>query len=152
MPFAVRALAFCLLALPVAGCGGSNNKNKIEGRWKFVPGDSPDESKLRDAELWFGDLGDVTLKRPGAKPVTWRYKLLAGDAADFYDLAPDATNRCGLFSDARGSIRLTMRIEVTSGEKYERHTMTLTDPSGRKLTLRRVRTVDGEPELPEVPG
>jgi hypothetical protein len=143
MPFAVRALVLCLLAFSAAGCGGSNNKEKIEGRWRFVPGDSPDAAKLRDAVLSFGAGGEVLLTFPGApKPVAWRYKLLAGDAVDFYDLAPDAAERGGLFpttADERGVTRVTIRIEVTPEGRFERRAMVLTDAQGRVLHLVRAR-------------
>ena len=85
--------------------------------------------------------GDVTTRSaPGAKPVIWRYKLLAGDAADFYDFAPDAANRSGLFPDARGSVRVTMRIESRRGEKYERrdHDAHRPERSGTEVAARAV--------------
>jgi hypothetical protein len=145
MPFAVRApvLAFCLLVLAAAGCGGSNNKGLIEGKWKVVSVGASDEAKLRDAVLTFGDDGFVRLTRPGApKPTMWRYKLLAGAAADFYGLVPDPpepTAGSGMFPNTRGAVRVTIRIEVTPGDRFERREMTLTDPQGQSVQLVRTR-------------
>jgi hypothetical protein len=152
MPFAVRALVLCLLAFGTAGCGASNNKGKIEGRWTVVSGDHPDEPKLRGKSLAFDEEGKVLFLYPGVpvpgpmappappgspEPVVWRYKLLAGDGADFYDLPPDASGRGGLFPGARGAVRVTIRIEVLPGPKYERRELTLT-ADGHELKLRRV--------------
>lgn len=138
MPFAVRApvLVFGLLALATAGCGGSNNKGLVEGKWRVVSVGASDESNLRDAFLSFGGDGLVMLMRPGApKPITWRYKLLAGDAADFYDLVPDAPDRGGLFPTPDGTVRVTIRIEVGPGDRFERREMTLTDAQGQSVQL-----------------
>ena len=140
MPSVVRALALCLVALAVAGCGASNNKDKIEGKWKVVSVGDGLPPELRDAVLEFDGHGAVGLKRPGAAAMAvWRYKLLGGDAADFYDLPPDAADRGGLFAGARGPARVTIRIETAPGEKHEGRTMTLTDADGRTLRLTRVR-------------
>src|SRR5688572_12516399 len=134
MPFAVRAIGFCLLAFGATGCGGSNNKGKIEAHWKFVSvGDHPEAAKLRDASLVFGGDGLVMMIRPDLpKPATWRYKLLAGDEADFYDFA-DAPDRAGLFPTTGRTVRVRIRITISPGEKYERRDMTLTDADGREL-------------------
>ena len=134
------------LALFAAGCGASNNKGRIEGKWKVVSvGEGLDAERLRDAVLVFGDDGTVTLEDParpkpapdaeGPKPPGWRYKLLAGDAADFYDLPPDATERLGLFPTDTRRVRVTARIEVATGGKYEARVMTLTDARGQTLKL-----------------
>jgi hypothetical protein len=155
MPFVVRAIAFCLLVCGAAGCGGSNNKSKIEGRWTIVAGgDHPDEARLRDKTLVFDEEGQVLFLYPGVptpgpmapprppgspEPVAWRYKLLAGDGADFYGLPPDASKRDGLFPGARGAVRVTVRIEFVPGGKHERREMTLTDAEGRSLRLVRNR-------------
>lgn len=122
--------AFCLLILACAGCGGSYNKGKIEGRWLFVPADGGDGSALV-----FDDEGRVLLVRSGAATaVEWRYKLLAGDAADFYALPPAG----GLFAAVGGPIRVSVRITATPGEPYERREMVLTDPAGRERRLTRL--------------
>ena len=71
-------------------------------------------------------------KRP--EPIVWRYKLLTGDAADFYALHPDATVRAGLFPAPNGVLRTTIRIESTTGGKYEEREMTLAAES-RMLKL-----------------
>jgi hypothetical protein len=140
MPLAVRAIVFCLLAFGATGCGGSNNKGKIEGHWKFVSvGDHPETAKLRDALLVFRGDGVVEMHRPDLpKPATWHYKLLAGDGADFYDFA-DAPDRAGLFPTTGRTVRVRMRITISPGEKYERRDMTLTDADGRELQLTLVR-------------
>lgn len=123
--------AFGLLILACCGCGGSYNKGKIEGKWLFVSeGDGP-------GALVFSDEGQVRLVRPDApKPIEWRYKLLAGDAADFYDLPPN-----GLYSGIGAVVRVSIRIGVNPGESTaspERREMTLTDPTGRERRLVRV--------------
>ena len=143
MPSFVRLLAVLLVA-SAAGCGGSNNKVKIEGRWKLAAvGDRPADAPLQNASLMFRDDGSVTLERDGpppapdskAKPPRWKYKLLAGDDADFYDLPSDATDRFGFFPAKNGVSRVTIKIEPTTGGKYEDRKMTLTDASGQTLKL-----------------
>src|SRR5262249_51890531 len=144
--FVVALLAgLCLLA----GCGGANNKSRIEGKRKFVlTRGKAAHGQLRDRLLGFGADGGVTpegarvwatSEKDAPKPQRWQYKLLAGDEADFYNLPPDSTDRCGLFGGARGPTRVTIRIEVLTGEKYERCEMTLTDADGRILRLTLVR-------------
>ena len=134
--------AFAGLVLFAAGCGGSNNKGRIEGRWQFAT----EDAALRDAVLVFGEDGVVVLARPastGSSEVVqlaaWKYKLLASDAADFYDLPPDAAARLGLFPATNGLARVAIKIESTTGGKYEGRTMTLTDADGRTLRLTWVR-------------
>lgn len=133
--FAIAAVAS--LALCAAGCAASNNKGRVEGRWKIVS----EASILRDTFLTFGDDGIVTLERPAegagkrSNPIAWRYKLLAGDAADFYDLPPDATDRAGLFPALNGLVRATIRIESMTGGKYEEREMILTTGEGQTLRL-----------------
>lgn len=136
-----RAALAAGLALLALGCGASNNKDKIEGKWSVTSvGGDLDAATLRGAKLTFDGLGQATLHLPGAPtPATWRYKLLAGDAADFYDLAPDATDRAGLFPGAGSAARVSIRIDVTPGEKFDRHDLTLTGSDGRELKLTRVR-------------
>jgi len=139
------------LALFALGCGASNNRGRIEGKWKCVAADDPAlDAQMRDAILVFGDDGRVLFERPGVvqpPPATtegpqplpnWRYKLLAGDAADFYDLPADAAPRAGLFRTDNGFTRVTIAIENTPpapGTKYEVRTMTLTDARGQTLRL-----------------
>lgn len=139
MFFADRLVAVTLFAglvLLAIGCGGSNNKGKIEGRWRFA---STAEPALRDALLVFGDDGTITLTRPDTpKPVVWRYKLLASNAADFYDLPPDLPTQFGL-SPGSSALRVTIGITVVPGEWFEDREMTLTDPTGRVLRLTRLR-------------
>jgi hypothetical protein len=132
------SVALCLLA----GCGGSHNKGLIEGKWKFLETGEAD-APLKNALLVFSGDGTVVLNRSDGvldksgepRPPQWRYKLLAGDAADFYDLPADTADRFGLFRTDTGRTRVTVRIEVEPGAKYERRTMTLTDADGRLLRL-----------------
>ncbi len=144
MPSFVRLLAVGLLVVAASGCGGSNNKGKIEGRWKFVSvGDRPADAPLQNASLLFREDGSVTLERDGptpapdskVQPPRWKYKLLAGDDADFYDLPADATERFGFFPAKNGVCRVTIKIESKTGGKYEDREMTLTDASGQTLKL-----------------
>jgi hypothetical protein len=134
------------LVVFAVGCGGSNNKGKIEGRWQVVsaPADVP---KLNGTFLVFRDDGTVKLEgsvqesvfgTPG-KPPGWKYKLLAGDAADFYDLPADATERFGFFPATRGVSRVTINIDPKADGKYEGREMTLTDAAGKTLRLTWVR-------------
>jgi hypothetical protein len=130
------------LILALTGCGGSSNKGTIEGRWKFLGIEYP-----ADTFLVFGDDGSVKLERPSQEtlsdvkgnPPGWKYKLLAGDEADFYDLPADATARFGLFPAKNGVCRVTIVIETTPGSKYEDRTMTLADATGQTLKLSWVR-------------
>ncbi|QJW99650.1 hypothetical protein [Frigoriglobus tundricola] len=133
---AVRLLQYALVTAIICcalGCGASNNKGRIEGKWKIVS----DDPQLRDTVLAFGDDGSVTMERPTtpeappsgdkrSEPIGWRYKLLAGDGADFYALPPDATVRAGLFPAPNGVVRATIQIESTTGGKYEERAMILT--------------------------
>jgi hypothetical protein len=135
MPAASRPLALAALTLLAVGCGASNNKNRIAGKWKFVS----EDPRLRDASLAFGDDGRVSLVGAAPGPVGWRYKLLAGDAADFYALPPDPASRIGMFPSATGVARVTIRIIDAPGAKSAGRAMTVTDSGGRALKLVQVR-------------
>jgi hypothetical protein len=132
---AARTLVLALV-FASAGCAASNNRGQIEGKWRF----ETEDPRFRDALLVFGEDGVVRLERAaaGARPVSlmaWRYKLLAGDAVDFYDLKPDATDRLGLFPTANGLARTTVRVEATTGGKFEGRAMTVLESDGRVLRL-----------------
>ena len=107
----------------------------MEGRWKVATDSESSFAVPPGTVLVFGDDGTVVLERPGGvleksgEPGSprWRYKLLAGAAAEFYDLPADAADRSGLFRTDTGRTRVTVRIEVEPGAKYKRRTMTLTD-------------------------
>ena len=148
--FVARLLVFVLVAglgfLASTGCGGSNTKGKIEGKWKFVS----EDTDLRDTFLLFGDDGTVRFVRPPLPqgspgdtrrpiPPVWHYKLLAGDAVDFYDLSPYEADRFGFFPTTTGLARVNIRIETTTGGKYEGREMTVADTDGKTIRLIWVR-------------
>lgn len=131
MPLA-RAAA-CLLILACAGCGASNNKATIEGKWRLAPGEAADTPRFRDAVVRFDGEGNAQLASPDLpRPFGWRYKLLAGDAADFYALPPEGS---ALFAGTADRARVSIRITLAPDERRE---MTLTDPAGRTHRLTRI--------------
>ncbi len=118
--------AFTLLAL---SCSASNNKNRIEGKWKF----GSDNPQRRNGAVVFNDDGSVKLIGTGANPdpIVWRYKLLAADEVDFYGLPP----QLDLFPSTSGVARVTIQITDVPEGQYEGRAMTLTDSEGRTLKL-----------------
>lgn len=161
MAFMPRAIAFCLLACAF-GCAASDNKGRIEGKWKVVSGtDRDDEFRLREAFFAFDDEGTATYDRvpdaqtqkatpPGQKPpgwpVRWKYKLGPGAAVEFYRVPSDFAEKCGLVpldgDRARVTVEITEFIEATKvggRSEIENRRMTLTGTDGRALKLVRVR-------------
>jgi hypothetical protein len=140
-PLVALVAGLTVLAL-TSGCGASNCKGVIEGKWKFV-GEHANDPKLRDASLFFDGSGVATLEQPGTGVIRpevvqqtgWHYKLSAGDTVDFYDLPSDANDRLGLFRTDNGLLRVTIKIELTRGPKYEGREMTLTDADGQVFRL-----------------
>ena len=104
-----RKIAFVLLAalaIVATGCGSSNNKGKIVGKWKMTGGAGMKEDDLKMMEAFgvamvveFRDDGTVTLGAQANNPelqkaldskekssFTFKYKLHSGDVVEFYDL------------------------------------------------------------------
>jgi hypothetical protein len=123
MRFASRKIALAVLfgfALAAAGCG-SNNKGKIEGKWKIVSmpekaqggkNEFAEMAKLGiyvymefrpDGTATFGvgadkpEMMDLMAKGAGGKKLSWdlKYKLLSGDGVEFYDLPKDLQTEGG---------------------------------------------------------
>jgi len=149
MLIASRKYAFILLAglaFLAVGCS-SNNKGKIEGKWKITAlpekgsgkNDMAEMTKVGiyvymefkpDGGLVFGVSSDKPevldfMKAAGAKQkFTWdaKYKLLPGDAVEIYDLPKDLqSGETGLFSKKD---RAKVMIKITGTE------MKMTDDDG----------------------
>jgi hypothetical protein len=142
-----RLLAFVAvlgLALFASGCGvPSNNKGKIEGKWKVVS--FPDKLSAEDKAgfdqmaqegvyffMEFTSEGVVTVGFDGPqklldsmkafthdKQITWeaKYKLRAGDEVEFYDLPKEMQANGGLLGS-----KATIQIQGTE--------MKMTDADG----------------------
>jgi len=117
MRSASRKVAFVLLAVlavVATGCGSSNNKGKIAGKWKITGGGGikEDELKMMDAFginvfMEFRDDGtgnfgmqasnaefQKALEQKGEKTsFSFKYKLGSGDVVEFYDLPKDAGDK-----------------------------------------------------------
>ena len=153
------AAGLTLLAL---GCAGSDNKGRIEGKWKVLSGtDNDDEYRAREAFFTFDDEGTATFDRvpdaqtqartplgekPPGWPVKWKYKLGPGGAVTFYRLPPDFAEKCELISADGDRARVAVWIETyaeptTVGwrTEIENRKMILTGADGRTLALVRAR-------------
>lgn len=137
--FVSRNIAFVLmigLAFSATGCG-SNNKGKIEGKWKLI--ESPAETNAKTKSglermakqgvymyLEFKPDGGLTIGIGADKPevleiikamapnkqITWdaKYKLLSGDGIEIYDMPKEMQSQGGPFSRkdrARGIAKIT---------------------------------------------
>lgn len=143
-----------VLALGTAGCG-SNNKGKIEGKWKFTSFPEGADAKGKDGLDMLGKMGlyvymdfktDGTLELGlgGDKPeamdffkmmakgqkTAWagKYKLLSGDGVELYDMPADMQGGAPFGGKDRG--RMKVKIDGDS--------MTATDDKGT-ATLARVK-------------
>ena len=156
MLFSVRRVAPVVLVVClglVAGCG-SNNKGKIEGKWKMVSPPDKGDAKAKADMAKMGEMGmylfmefkpdgvfviglgaDTEEKlnffkafAPGGK-LTWdaKYKLLNGDGVEVYDMPKDLqTGSGGMFGNKD---RGRANIKINGDD------MTMTDDSGTtKLT------------------
>lgn len=135
-----RMLPFAFFLLPFAfspvGCGASSNKGTIEGKWRLAPSETADTPRFRNAVVTFDSEGNAQLACPDLpRPFGWRYKLLAGERADFYALPPEGS---ALFAGTADRARVSIRITVAPDTPFERREMTLTDPAGRAHRLTRV--------------
>lgn len=155
MALAPRKLAFLALAglaLAVAGCG-SNNKGKIEGKWKIVsaPGLGEQEMKMMEAFKMYAYMefkpdGTMSIGAASTDPemqkmiegskdnktVTCKYKLLSGDGVEFFDLPKELQEKGGgMFGKNKDKARTSVKI---NGDD-----MTMTDDDGKAGKLTRVK-------------
>jgi len=158
MPLAPRKLAFLVLAglaLAAAGCS-SNNKGKIEGKWKFVSAPAldatikelepakaylymefkPDGTMSMGAESSDPQFNEIMQKMASTKGektvVSWKYKLLSGDGVEFYDLPKELQEKGGgVFGKNKDKARTSVKI---NGDD-----MTMTDDDGKTGKLTRVK-------------
>ena len=127
----------------IAGCG-SNNKGKIEGKWKLesYPGmeDFEKVSKETGMILYFEfepngtfalgfdsenkQILDLIKAKTGSTRFTAKYKLLMGDGIELYDFSP------GPMSDAFKGQKIARSNIKINGDK-----MTMTDPDGKTGSL-----------------
>lgn len=150
-----RPLAFltaCTLALLCTACG-SNNKGKIEGKWKFVSLPSQDEKSKQDLEqltqlgvylyLDFKPDGMMTMALGADNPqvldrmkmgvpnqkISWdaRYKLLSGDKVELYDVKDEELRKAFKGEKARSDFMI-------AGDD-----MTIKDPDGAIVKLTRLK-------------
>ena len=153
--FAVsRKCAFVLLAafaLAATGCGSSNNKGKIVGKWQITggPGMKGEEMKMMemmkvtpylefkdDGTAAFGINADGMFKKlleekGDALNVSFKYKLLNGDGVELYDLPKEMQDKKGggLFGKkdrARANVKIDGdAMSVTDDEELKNSPMTL---------------------------
>lgn len=152
MRAAARMVCFVAVCCSAAALGcGSNNKGKIEGKWKAVSFEGQgDDMKAMEAlgmYLYFDFAGDGTLTigldttnqemkamlAGGGKPTSWKckYKLLSGDDVEIYDLPKEMQSGKGggLFG---GKDKARSKITITGDE------MTLKDPDGKSGKMTRM--------------
>ncbi len=141
-----RKVAFVLLAalaLVATGCGGSNNKGKIVGKWKMTGGGVDDKMPKEMADkmylmMEFKDDGtagfSLVINDPEMKKffeaskentsATFKYKLLKGDEVELYDLPKEMQNeKSGFKKDrAKATIKINgddMTMVVIDDDKKE---------------------------------
>lgn len=125
-------VALAGLALFALGCS-SNNKGKIEGRWKVtalpekMKGDKDALEDMKKAGVYmymeFTPDGRVTIGFDGNKDfleqikaqegqTSWdaKYKLLPGDNVEFYDLPKNAGTGAGLFGSTSDRAKAIITI------------------------------------------
>jgi hypothetical protein len=148
-------IAVCGLAMLCTACGASNNKGKIEGKWKMVSGPGFDEQakmfEMLKAYFYFDfkpegtlalglEMSDPEMKKMfegkvGAEKTsfTCKYKLLKGDAIEIYDLPKEMQKEGGggLFGRNKDKARTNVKI---NGDN-----MTMTDEDGKSFQLSRVK-------------
>jgi hypothetical protein len=149
-----RLLAFAALtaaALGSTGCS-SNNKGKIEGRWKFVNVPGVDQNMVRQLDtmgiylfIEFDPNGTMTLGAASAnkdiqeklaqsgEKVTFscKYKLHSGDDVEFYDLPKELQEKGGGLFGNKDRARTKIKV---NGD-----TLTMTDPDGKSGTFSRAK-------------
>ena len=152
MKFSLRLIASVALLVSVgliSGCGSSNNKGKIVGKWKISGGAGIKEEELKMMEAFkvtlvmeFKEDGTVRMgleappemqkmleKGDGKSSASFKYKLLSGDTVEFYDIPKDMQDKegGGLFGKKdRG--KATVKIEGDN--------MTITDDETKDKPLK----------------
>jgi hypothetical protein len=142
-PRVIAFLAFASLALVAAGCS-SNNKGKIEGKWKFVSIPGMDEGMLKTLEaqkiflyMEFTPSGEARMGAAANDPelqkkidtagektsLSFKYKLLSGDGVEFYDLPAELREKGGGLFGNKDRARTKVKID---GD-----TLTMTDDDGK---------------------
>lgn len=128
----VALVLLAALALVAVGCGGSNNKGKIVGKWKITGGGGLKEEELKfmdalgvyayfefkdDGTLSFGagandpKMNEKLAKNSEMKSASCKYKLLKGDAVEIYDIPKEMQEKegggpFGKKDRARGNIKI----------------------------------------------
>jgi hypothetical protein len=146
------------LAMLCTACGASNNKGKIEGKWKITDMPHKDDKSKKEFEdmtkmglyVYFDFKPDNALEmgvgadKPEVlefikalskgEPLQWnaKYKLLSGDGVEFYDLPKEMREKGGgLFGGNKDRARTNIKIE---GDK-----MTMTDADGKTGQLTKIK-------------
>jgi hypothetical protein len=160
MPTVSRKIAFVLLAsvalmVTVSGCGSSNNKGKIAGKWKITGGTDmkADEMKMMEAlktypymefkddgTVTFGvEFGDPDMKKlieqsgKGDKMnFSFKYKLGSGDEVEFYDVPKDLQDK-----DKKGGPFKKDRAKAMI--KIDGDNMTMTDEDKKEVKLTKMK-------------
>lgn len=131
------------LALLCTACS-SNNKGKIEGKWKFVSAPGLDEGMLKKLEadkihlyIEFTPGGTVSIGAASPDPevqkridenqekvtISCKYKLQSGDGVEFYDLPKEMREQGGGLFGNKDRARTSITVD---GD-----TMTMTDDHGK---------------------
>jgi hypothetical protein len=159
MQTASRKIAFGLLAAFAllatgTGCGSSNNKGKITGKWKITGGTDmkPDDMKMMEAfklvpYMEFKDDGTVSfgvdttdpdmkklMEKGGEKTAfSFKYKLGSGDDVELYDLPKDLQDKKG------GGSPWGKKDRAKCSVKIEGDNMTIIDDEKKDLKLTKMK-------------
>jgi hypothetical protein len=152
----VRTTSFVVVCLSLSALGcGSNNKGKIEGKWKIVSATGQEQEMKQLAEmngymymefkadgvLAIGfEMTDPAMKKmieaaaPGKTSFALKYRLLSGDDVEFYDMPKEMQDQKGgggLFGGGKDKAKTKIKIDGDN--------MTMTDSDGKSGTLTRVK-------------
>jgi hypothetical protein len=131
---ASRKVAFILLAalaIVATGCGSSNNKGKIVGKWKITGGGGikEDQAKMMEAlgvaaYIEFREDGTAAFGMQANNPefqkaldskektsASFKYKLLSGDVVEFYDLPKDSGEKSNNPFGSKDREKATIKID-----------------------------------------